>query len=102
MGILKAGTKIDYPDSMAEEIEKALGDLYPRFFDGKEYPESQKEQFQILTLAVAQGVVNHLVENGVFSLIHPAGTEIEMSASGITLKFGSTRLEVTTSGVNII
>jgi hypothetical protein len=100
MSRLKAGTLNDYKNSMAEEMEKALLVMWPQHFDGT-FPESQKEQFRVLILALAQGIVNHLMEGNVFTIIHPTGTELRMNAQGITLKVGGTRMDITSSGVDI-
>ena len=99
MSVLKAGEFGDYSDSMAEEMEKAMDKILDERFglsDG--IPDAQRDQFRILIFAVAQGIVNHLVQNNEFALIFPSGTEIRMKEDAIILKCGSTRLKLTDSG----
>jgi hypothetical protein len=100
MGKLKAGTLNDYQNSMAAEMENALLAMWPQHFEGT-FPESQKEQFRVLILAIAQGIVNHLMEGNELTIIHPSGTELRMSAQGIKLKFDGTLLDINSSGVDI-
>ena len=100
MPALKSGTVTNYNDSMAQEIELALKALWPEIVGGT-FPETGPQHYRLLTLAIAQGVVNHLMKNNEFRLIHPAGPEIRMNAQGIKLIVGSTQLEVTADGVNV-
>lgn len=55
---LKAGTPSDLSGSMAEAIKTAFNNHY-REVMGKDHPESNK-QMDLLCVAVAEGVINHL------------------------------------------
>lgn len=55
---LKPGTHTDLGGSMAEAIQSAFNEHYKEII-GKDPPESNK-QFELLCIAVAQGVIQHL------------------------------------------
>lgn len=68
-GKLKAGSIDDFADSMAEAMEKAFIDLWPKIMntEGEEDPEKRipviTNHFRMIFVAVAQGVVQHLVDH---------------------------------------
>lgn len=62
---LKAGSKNrndDFINSMAEAMEKAFEAEWPHIMGSEALPPSN-EQMQLLFIAIAQGIVRHLVEN---------------------------------------
>ena len=65
---LLAGTHTHYDNSMAQAIEKAFLAEWPNVIPGQPVPESN-DQMRLLFMAIAQGVVHHLVKNpGAFTL----------------------------------
>ena len=66
---LKPGTKKEappnhqgYENSMAEAMEKAFFDMWPQSMGNQPAPESN-DQFRLMFLAIANGVVKHLKDN---------------------------------------
>lgn len=59
---LQAGTHTHYTNSMAEAIEKAFLAEWPKVIPGQPVPESN-DQMRLLFMAIAQGVVYHLVHH---------------------------------------
>jgi len=72
---LKPGTitPTDYVGSMAEAIEKAFSNEWPKVM-GSEAPGSNP-QMQLLFIAIAQGVIRHLVD-------HPEAFVINLGFDG--------------------
>ena len=58
---IKAGTRADFADSMAEAMEEAFANAWDEFKDVP-LPEAGREERQMLFVAIAQGVVRHLLE----------------------------------------
>ncbi|MDB5121296.1 MAG: hypothetical protein JWN56_2514 [Sphingobacteriales bacterium] len=58
---LKPGTHTDIAGSMAEAIQTAFNSHYKEII-GKDPPPSNK-QFELLCIAVAEGVIKHLKEH---------------------------------------
>ncbi|MXV49672.1 hypothetical protein GS399_01710 [Pedobacter sp. HMF7647] len=55
---LKAGTKSDFSSSMAEAIQTAFNNHYNEIMG--QPPPPDNKQMQLLCIAVAEGVINHL------------------------------------------
>jgi hypothetical protein len=73
---LTAGTFIDnYAGSMAEAIEKAFKSEWPNIM-GTSAPATEA-QMKLLCIAIAQGVIRHLVD-------HPEAFEINVNIGGTT------------------
>ena len=56
---LKAGSKADYADSMANVMEQAFYKEWSSFMGSADKPDPSP-QMQLLFVAIAQGVVEHL------------------------------------------
>lgn len=59
---LKAGTIVDFENSMAEAMEKAFIKQWPVVMGDANIPASSR-QMKLMFVAIAQGVTNHLKEN---------------------------------------
>ncbi|NCA84369.1 MAG: hypothetical protein EOM83_02215 [Clostridia bacterium] len=59
---LKAGSKIDYAESMAAAMEQAFMNEWSNFMIGADAP-AMNDQMRLMFVAIAQGVVNHLKAN---------------------------------------
>ena len=59
---LLAGTKGTYTNSMADAIEKAFLAEWPKVMIDQPVPDSN-DQMRLLFMAIAQGVVQHLVDH---------------------------------------
>lgn len=71
---LKAGIRADYTNSMAQAMEKAFLDEWPKIMDSDEPKPEMTDQMRLLFIAVAQGVVRHLVNNpDSFKVLFPGG-----------------------------
>lgn len=85
---LKAGSKEDFSNSMAEAMMEALWIEWPKFLKGTEPPKDGDLRYmKLMFSAIAQGVVKHLVER------LPQSMELEvtvmqnsplMSSDGVT------------------
>ncbi|NEU10442.1 hypothetical protein GZH53_19105 [Flavihumibacter sp. R14] len=64
---LKSGTSSDFESSMAKAMEDAFTEEWPNLMDGD--PPPANSQTKLLYLAIAKGVVRHLLE-------HPEAFEI--------------------------
>lgn len=76
MPLLAAGTHTHYNDSMAQAIENAFLAEWPNIMTGQPAPIAS-EQMRLLFMAIAQGVVQHLVK-------HPEAFAITFTEGGIT------------------
>jgi hypothetical protein len=72
---LKAGTKADYGGSMAEAIENSFKEAWPTLMGDLPMPEGN-DQSKLIFIAVAQGVVKHLVA-------HPEAFKITVNFSDL-------------------
>jgi len=77
---LKAGTIADFSDSMAEAIENAFLEEWPKVMGGAadEVPE-MNEQMKLIFVAVAQGVVRYLTDHAEAFHIHSVEVTQEKS-----------------------
>ncbi|MBE9586608.1 hypothetical protein IM792_19320 [Mucilaginibacter sp. JRF] len=80
---LKSGNNNDTNGSMAKAIEDAFLENWPGIM-GNAAPESNK-QMKLLFIAVAQGVVKHLVA-------HPEAFEISVSYNGEQLQNATVKI----------
>ena len=81
---LKAGTKNDLEGSMARAIQTAFNAHFKEII-GKEPPASNK-QFELLCIAVAEGVINHLKS-------HSADFKVKTTFEGSTVYDGVVTIE---------
>ena len=60
---LKAGTRFEFANSMAQAMEHAFFKEWPNFMGDKAPPSGeQTEQMRLLFIAIAQGVVSYLAK----------------------------------------
>lgn len=62
MALIAGTSNTDYSGSMAEAIENAFKQEWLKVMNTDKEPESN-EQMKLLFVAIAQGVVKHLVDN---------------------------------------
>jgi hypothetical protein len=65
---LKAGTSEDFANSMAAAIERAMQQEWPKVMGADSAFESNP-QLRLLCIAVAQGVVRHLVDQAAAGIL---------------------------------
>lgn len=71
---LKAGTIFDLGDSMAQAMEDAFVAQWPFVMGDRELP-GDRQQMQLMFVAVAQGMIEHLKSN-------PDAFKVEVTLSG--------------------
>jgi len=72
---LKAGVQADYANSMAAAMEKAFMEEWPKAMKDQPLPQSN-DQMRLLFIAIAQGVVRHLVD-------HPEAIAVTIAESNL-------------------
>lgn len=85
---LKAGTIADFTNSMAKAIEDAFIAAWPDAMGTGTTAPTPNAQMQLLYVAIAQGVINHLAA-------HPEAFVIDATLSGTTIT--SSIQQITTS-----
>jgi hypothetical protein len=60
---LKAGTIHDYVNSMAQAMEEAFLEEWPRVMSEDQPKPQSNNQMKLLFIAIAQGVVRHLADH---------------------------------------
>ncbi|SHN40804.1 hypothetical protein [Chitinophaga sp. CF418] len=71
----KAGIQADYVNSMAEAMEKAFMAEWPKAMNDQPPPQAN-DQMRLLFIAIAQGVVRHLVD-------HPEAIAVTISENNL-------------------
>jgi hypothetical protein len=71
---LKAGTIQDYGNSMAEAMEEAFLEEWPRIMSDNQPKPKPNDQMKLLFIAMAQGVVRHLAD-------HPESFGVSISSN---------------------
>lgn len=77
---LKAGTVNDLSNSMAQAIATAFADQWPLVMGDRELP-ANNPQTQLLFVAIARGVITHLVQN-------PEAFQVEVTITDATTAEG--------------
>ena len=75
---LRAGTKNDYANSMAQAMEKAFLEEWPHIMSNDHPKPVMTDHIRLLFIAISQGVVRHLVNN-------PDGFEVTFTFGGNTI-----------------
>ena len=60
---LKAGTIQDYGNSMAQAMEEAFLEEWPRVMTDDQPKPTSTNQMKLLFIAIAQGIVRHLADH---------------------------------------
>ena len=71
---LKAGTIQDYVNSMAQAMENAFLEEWPRIMSDDQPKPKSNDQMKLLFIAIAQGVVRHLAD-------HPESFDVSISTN---------------------
>lgn len=79
---LKAGTSVDFADSLAAAIENALADEY-QAAKGQALPSAGQVDRRMLFAAIAQGVVKHLQQNPDAFKVRVDGVSFEGAVNNI-------------------
>ena len=91
-GKIKPGTVADFADSMAEAMENALRQEYQAVKDTP-MPETPDQDRHMLFVAIAQGVVRHLIDN--LSALEIAVTTTQDRPFNPAIKSDNGSIEVT-------
>ena len=91
-GKIKPGTVADFADSMAEAMENALRQEYQAVKDTP-MPETPDQDRHMLFVAIAQGVVRHLIDN--LSALEIAVTTTQDRPLNPAIKSDNGSIEVT-------
>lgn len=91
-GKIKPGTVADFADSMAEAMENALRQEYQAVKDTP-MPEAPDQDRHMLFVAIAQGVVRHLIDN--LSALEIAVTTTQDRPFNPAIKSDNGSIEVT-------
>jgi hypothetical protein len=82
---LKAGTIADQSGSMAKAMEEAFMAEWPNVMKNQPLPEPN-DQMRLLFIAVAQGIVRHLVANPDAFVVSVASAINHSHAASISIK----------------
>lgn len=81
---LKPGSISDFDNSMAQEMEKAFFDNWPKVMgNNTDIPESNN-QMKLMFIAIAIGVVEHLKKNPTSFVVNTTDNSVNTATGNVT------------------